>query len=77
MDDIEFIIASPLSGASTYQNDLLIDKKIRLNRVGVKQFTTSVNQNWYWSFDSVTGTITVNPTWVLDEQVSIEVYGGQ
>jgi hypothetical protein len=75
LDDIDFVIGDDLKGLTVYQNNKLKGRKIRLIREGLVQHTQNVGANWYWSFSSATGTITVNPAWIKDERVKIEIYG--
>lgn len=81
IDDIQFVVGdtpgAPAAGTTTYQNDLLKGKKVRLTRSGLKVLTSAVADKLYWSFNADTGTITVNPEWSDQEGVSIEIYGVQ
>jgi hypothetical protein len=75
MDDIDFVVSGGRIGATTYQDNKLKGKKIRLIREGLLQHTQNINNNWFWSFSSGSGTITVDPAWIKDERVKIEIYG--
>lgn len=75
MDDIDFQVTGDLVGKTTFQDDRLKGKKVRLIREGLTQHTQQTEGNWFWSFASDTGTITVNPAWYDTERVKIEIYG--
>jgi|GEM_PF-5870455 len=77
MDDIDFQVSGDLVGKTVYQDDRLKGKKVRLVREGLKQHIQQTEGSWYWSFNSATGTITVNPAWYDKERVKIEIYGFQ
>jgi hypothetical protein len=77
-DDIEFqigvTVGAPAVDTFTYTNAALIGKRIRLFREGAKQSTLGSDPLQRYSFDSLTGTITVNAAWGDEERVSIEQY---
>ena len=76
--DIEFQVGvtggAPGDGATSYTNTALIGKRIRVFRQGLKQSTVNVTNGYSYSFNNVTGTITPNPAFTLEEVWCIEVY---
>lgn len=68
--DINFFATE---GQSSYQNDKMKGKKIRLFRNGNKQ-SDIPNADYYNNFDSVTGTVYPIPAFSGNEYVSIEIY---
>lgn len=76
--DIEFQIGitsgAPAVGTFTYTNSALIGKKVRLYREGRKMPTLGDSTTSKYSFNSATGTVTVNDPWGDQEIINIEPY---
>lgn len=76
-NDIEFKVGAtgyPGDGATSYQANLLKNKRIRLFRNSQKQTTISNAGGFTYSFVQVTGTITFIPAVTLGEIIQIEPY---
>jgi hypothetical protein len=71
--DIEFIVTLAMNGTTTYQNDLLKGKKIRLIREGLFQHKLVEEDLPFWSFDSAGGLVTVSPPWIEKERIAIQI----
>ena len=75
--DIEFqvgvTVGAPSDGATSYTNTSLIGKRVRVFRQFLKQPQFNAGGYWY-SFNSVTGTITPSPAFMQDEVWQIEIY---
>lgn len=69
--DINFFASSPMS---SYQNDTLKGKKVRLFRSGIKQAISANDEGYYYSFDIDTGTVVPIPAFTVNEYVSLEIY---
>jgi hypothetical protein len=75
--DIDFRVGDtgfPADGETTYQNNALINKKIRLFRNSVKQTKVTNEYGYSFGFDPTTGVVTVTPAYKSGEFISIEIY---
>lgn len=76
--DIEFQVGVtpgfPSDGDTEYTNEALIGKRVRVFRQFQKQTTLSIVGGYYYSFNSVTGTIVPSPAFGDEEVWSIEIY---
>lgn len=75
--DIEFQVGDvgyAQAGDATYQNDAFINRRVRVTRGHVLQSTLDDGSGNYYSFNSVTGTITIHPNFSDDEIIQIQAY---
>lgn len=62
-----------IADTTTLEITTALGKKIRLFRGGVIQ-TPYSNLGYYWSWNSSTAILTVNPAWAPDEDVTIQIF---
>lgn len=75
--DIEFEVGQgggyPNTGDSTFQDDSMIGKRVRLFRNNIKQ-SLADRSGYHYTFNSVSGTITFTPNLTDEELIQIEIY---
>lgn len=64
----------PQDGDSSYQNNVLIGRRVRMYRNKILQSTIDAGDGFYYSFNSVIGTITFSPILSEDEIIQIQAY---
>lgn len=76
--DIEYKVGVtpgfPSDGSPTYQNNALINRRVRVYRQYLKQSTIGTSDDYRYTFNQATGTITFFPNQSQDEIIQIEPY---
>lgn len=82
--DIDFIVPAvgstvdgvtiPGDGDTTYINPALIGRRVRVFRNHMKQTTLTITGGYKFSFNTLTGSVTLTPSVNEDELISIEPY---
>lgn len=75
--DIEFQVGDvgyAQDGDATYQNNAFINRRVRVIRNHIPQGTIDDGGGNYYSFNSVTGTITFHPNLSDNELIQIQAY---
>lgn len=75
-DDIDFKVGDPdypVAGDTTFTDERLLGRKVRVFRGTVKQSKTVNNNGWFYAFNPVIGRVTVTPAFTDREFVSVEI----